>query len=157
LLRDHVHDASKFTICINRAAVLFPCDVLAALDFPLMKEIQPIIKGNPIWLTTQTTIRDWLDVGCAMWRGPVMTTDAFRGMFKAIDVNFQSWVAAVAYAAFRCNASRIEVFGADWSGEIDAAGRAGTSREPARWEQEARKFGEVAAELAEKQIELVRM
>ncbi len=120
------------SIAVNRAALAFMCDVWAATDYTMIRENTSRIAKTTKVLTRRTT---WADAHRYCQQQPTTFTDDIK-----IDAP-KSWqiktiTCAMAYA-FTQGATRIDLYGCDWTGELDYDGvKAGEDRSDARWSQE---------------------
>ena len=132
----HVPPA-KLVVGVNRAAIFFRCDAWAGCDLPTVEKHGNAVIGAPELIAAIETI-DTMRDHKLVWRGPVFDRTRMLDFCPhAMDWVLFSATTALIYAAYRA-ATHIDVYGADWSGELDFDGvAAGETRGPERWQLEA--------------------
>ena len=139
--------AADVTIAVKRAALPFGCDWLAILDSPALKEYGGIAPAAQLLTRREYrpkyTVRPGLaceDLAC-----PVLMFDLYTA------------TAALALAGY-LKATRVDVYGADWTDAPDFDGHtpAESNRTPQRWALERGVWANVVGWLAGKGCEVVR-
>lgn len=124
------------TIGVNRAAIAYGCDWWAALDSPLILDPACTPAGSPSLFTSRETaarlarnLRHWA-------YGATVAEDVFPG--ESLPGNWTLFTAPAALIlAAHLGATRIDVYGADWTDAADFDGVRPTSdRSPVRWARE---------------------
>lgn len=151
---------SDLVVGVNRAAVFIPCHVWVAGDRPLIEREHQNVIGDPLLITgvdAHEKLTRLRDEGSPIWRGSWRCSTEMMG-FCPYDlqwVMFSSTIALV-YCAFR-EATRIDVYGADWSGTADFDGTAaGENRSESRWALEKQIWANLERWMRQKGIEVVR-
>jgi hypothetical protein len=125
---------------VNRAAIAHGCDVWVACDVPCVRQHMEAVQGMPLLLTGMES-SGTLDTDHPRYRGPI--TD-IRPLLTFCDPgwSWQSFSASCAFVyAVAQGATRIDLWGADWSGTADHDGaEAGQNRSPERWQWERNIF-----------------
>jgi hypothetical protein len=121
---------------VNRAATVFPCDVWAAGDTPMVQEYEQRVIGTPLLLTSAVSISTLLNLGYS-WRGDVFEFESLREFCDpSLEWDLFTATSALIYTAAG-GATHIRVYGADRIGTQDFDGvEAGGNRSPERWELE---------------------
>jgi hypothetical protein len=134
---------ADITIGVNRAACRFPVTWWAATDYPLIRGWGGAILGNPKLFTRRQT---WLDVRRRINPPTVMFTEALSCPVKGWDVKTAT---AALVLAGNLGATRIDVYGADWTDapDFDGVEVVGTDRKPQRWDEERATWHAVIAHL----------
>ena len=138
---------SGWVVGVNRAAILHECDVWAATDLPLIKHTMPL--GTPTLLTIDAT-RDSLHRRGKPWPWLVITHTGIAG--ETVTNKQHPWTRYTATAALQylkwIGATRVDVYGADWSGTLDWDGAsAGERRTDERWAEERAIWDSVAVDM----------
>jgi hypothetical protein len=131
-------------IAVNRAARAFDCGVWAAADDATVMDNWYRVLGRaqrpPILLTIERTPRQLP----ARWPAEIVIDTQLANFLPAVVNNLKySATMALVYAAWQ-GYSQIEVYGADWRGELDFDGvAAGKTRDDARWDEEGAIWGRI--------------
>ena len=129
---------------VNRAAILRRVDIWVCGDLPAVLEFGPSVQGNPLLVTTAGAI-EGMNARLMKWRGPVFEVERLGEYLPFCGTDgfpwtFLTFLHAIVYAASR-GATKIQCYGADWRGEVDADGAmAGQNRSEERWREEERRF-----------------
>lgn len=128
--------AMKLVVCVNRAALKFPCDAWAALDWTIVKAHGHDVQGSPVLITSGDTPR-LLDRVGVKWRGQeVFPADLFAYVPHVVNYVLFSATTGLVFAAMR-GAKEIDIYGCDWQGTLDYDGvTGGQTRTPFRWDSE---------------------
>jgi hypothetical protein len=140
------------TIAVNRAAVAFHSDAWAACDYPMIRDYQHRVLGAPMLLTKRQT---WADIGprCRLALAAIVEDLPMDG---APPWQLKTMTCAMAFAVAN-GATRIELYGCDWSGTADYDGaEAGEDRTDARWAKERADVAALTEWLAGRGVEVVR-
>jgi hypothetical protein len=131
------------TIGVNRAACRFPCQWWAATDYPLIRDWQHAVLGDPRLLTKRQT---WIDLRHRLKFSDVLLLDSLECLVKGWDVKTAT---ASLVLAGTLGATRIDVYGADWTDAPDFDGTTvvGTDRGAQRWDEERATWNAVIAHL----------
>ncbi len=128
------------SIAINRAAIRFPVDFWAAMDYPILKKHRDEIRGEPRLFTFSQT---WKDVGHRLKSFPRVYLREELEIWWGGKLPFKTFPASLVFAAW-WGAREIEVYGCDWAGNLDFDGTvAGEDRSDDRWALERKMCGEV--------------
>jgi hypothetical protein len=144
--------AADVLIGVNRAALRFECTCWAATDYPMIKRHQAAVLGTPALLTRRQT---WADIG-ARCRLPLDRVVESIDIPNAPPWALKSMTCAMAFA-FANGASRIDLYGCDWSGEQDFDGvKAGEDRSEKRWAAEQADFAALSRWMLERGVMVAR-
>lgn len=130
-------DRPDVLIGANRAAAFTPCDVFAALDYPMIRDNAIKVRGTPNLLSRQQTITDLKPARLARFPNVI----AVESLFEFCPPNLMPWTtftmtAAMIYAAY-LGTNAINIYGCDWRGTKDYDGvEAGENRTEQRWERD---------------------
>jgi hypothetical protein len=139
------------SIAVNRAAIAFPVQVWAAMDYPTIKRHNASVIGSPSLFTRKQTWDDTKN----KWP---------RNLFKlAEDIAFpvQTWALVTMTCsimlAAHLGATTIQLFGCDQTGTADFDGaEAGEDRTETRWQRERSVLEEMTVWLGSRGCELIR-
>lgn len=128
-------ESAGIVIGVNRAATLHACDVWAATDRPLIDSVKPL--GTPTLLTIEATRASFERRGTP-WPYLVVTHCGMVG--GKVDNGRHPWTrytaTAALYFAAWSGATRVDVWGCDWSGTKDWDGGTAERRTDERWADE---------------------
>jgi hypothetical protein len=101
-------DFTGLRVGVNAAAVAYPCEVWAALDYPMTRDHHEKVPGNPKWLTRRQT---WLDIGKRVRFTDVTLTENL----SCPQTTFTTYTATCALVLLAgMGVSEVKVYGADW-------------------------------------------
>lgn len=141
-------------IAVNRASLMVPCDWLAALDHPLIRdELADKLRPRPKLLTNNEGRRHFPD-----WEG--VTTEQLFGYCQPVGIGWSTYTktAAILFAAYK-GATRIDVYGDDQTNAPDADGYAAKEnrRDEERWHAERTICNKLDAWLRERAVRVYRI
>lgn len=135
-------------VCVNRQAALWPCDWWAFNDAATFRQVEP--KGNPALWTKAAVLSELADANVdqlARFRGYSHRLHE-EAVISLWDLearwNLYSGLAAFGLAIIE-RPDELDLYGYDMTGSTDFGGQANSTREPARWEVEARIFDRLLA------------
>jgi hypothetical protein len=127
---------ADIVVAVNRAATAHWCDVLSALDWPLVRSIAGEVIGRPRWLTSADSAGLSNGGRPFVWGG-VSLIDDMLGWCPMPGWTVYSAPMALVYCAKR-GAKVIDCYGVDMVGTKDWDGRdQPTGRDDRRWQREA--------------------
>lgn len=142
-------------ITVNRAGLLYPSEIWAASDYPLIRDNQAKVLGNPNLLTKRQT---YADIKHRLTRFPrVEIVEDIVGIPKELHWQDKTMTCAMMFAVAN-GASRLDLYGCDWSGELDYDGvKAGEDRSESRWVKERAVYDGIVDWLNGKGVEVRRV
>lgn len=139
------------SIAINRAALKFACQWWASLDYPMLRDNQAKILGNPQLLTRRQT---YLDLHKRL--GRFAEIRIVEDMADA--AGYVKTLPCAMVFAHTLGAKRIDLYGVDWQGDCDFDGvKAGENRSEERWRLERLEVTGLMEWLAGKGVEVNRI
>lgn len=136
-LANYAGQGQGIVVGVNRAVVAHACDVWAACDRPLISSVKPL--GHPVLFTIEATRASLAK------RGHVTATITHDDLVDGIVENGRHpWTRYTATAALQylawSGATHIDVWGANWAGNLDWDGHRSPSdcRTTQRWDEERR-------------------
>lgn len=151
-------DRPDVLIGVNRAAAFAPCDVFAALDYPMIRDNGVKVLGAPNLLSRQQTITDLKPYRLERFPNVI----AVESLFEFCPPNLMPWTlftmtSAMIYAAY-LGTNAIDIYGADFKGTQDFDGvEAGERRTEERWERDEKPlFARVKGWIESKGITVTR-
>lgn len=142
-------------LAVNRAALWFAADHWAANDLPLIEQIGRSVLGQPqLWCNHDTA--DSLRRKENRWG---KLASAFSSLHCPVPAWHLYTAPAALVVAAHLGATRIDVFGADWTDAPDADGEMPPScrRDPSRWEQERAIWFEIVSRLQASDVRVNRV
>lgn len=152
-LNAYTPDGADITIGVNRACAFVPCDWAAILDREVIERYADSFKGNPKWMTNQSSFDELARKDHPWsWKEHVIV-DQLRREFWHTDQpdgvtvpwTLYSFTSALVTAAW-LGATWVEIYGADWSGTHDYDGKQHDypdKRNDERWDGERKLYGKV--------------
>src|SRR5688572_402783 len=150
------------TIGVNRAATLFACDWLAAIDYTLIEKYSSSFLGSPKWLTNQNSFEHFARQDHPWGRREHVTTDWLRRNYldtRQFSWTLYSFTSALVFAAY-LGATRVDIYGADFAGVADWDGEQPVDhpdmRNQQRWDGERKLYERIKGWMEQRGIEVVR-
>jgi hypothetical protein len=143
-------------ITVNRSGLLYPSEVWAATDYPMIRNNYEAVKGNPNLLTRRQTAAD-LPAFRKSRFARVEIVEEIVGVPVGLNWQDKTMTCAMIFA-FVNGASKIDIYGCDWTGEADYDGvLAGEDRSESRWAKERAVYDGIVDWLKGKGVEVRRM
>lgn len=132
-------------IGVNRAAIAYQCDHWCAIDYHMVKDKWPQVKGKPQLWTDRQQVQKF-------------GGNYFRTIDTDCPANWGTFSMTVAIVlAAHLGATQIDVWGCDWAGTLDYDGAPeGSMRTDDRWARERKLYAEIETWLTGKGITITR-